>query len=127
MKHSKRFLRTAVVYVRDYSKESKNIYGATEQENTIRSYASENGYRILEIFKEEEKSGKTFERPQFQAMMEYIRTNKWKVKFLIVSDIQRLSTNPAELGKLKYFLKGNGVELISIVQSMLKYAGRQAK
>ena len=127
MKNSKMFLRTAIIYVRSFKKESINIHNLNEQEKAITDFASDNGYRILKVFKEENKSAKTFARPQFQEMLEYIKSNKWKVKFLIVSDITRLSRGVAGFYALKRFLRLNGIKLISIVESMLKYTGKQAR
>lgn len=126
MKNSKKFLQTAIVYVRSFRKESINIHNLDEQEKAITEFASENGYRILKVFREENESAKSFDRPQFQKMMEYIKSNKWKVKFLIVSDISRLSRDTSGFYTLKRFLRLNGIKLISIVESMLRYTGKQA-
>jgi len=127
MKNSKIFLRTAIIYVRDYLKESLSTYNLNEQEDLIVNYTSVNGYRILEVFREKNKSAKSFNRPQFQEMIEYIRTNKWKIKFLIVVDAKRLSTDHAGLQKFRHFLKRNRIGLISIADSISRYAGKQAK
>lgn len=127
MKQSEKFLRTAVVYVRDYKRESANIYGLAEQEKAIVHYADENGFRILRVFREENISAKSFNRPQFSEMTEYIKSNKWRVKFLIVSDLNRLSTDPAGLRRFEHFLKENGIKLISIVRSMLRHTKKQVK
>ena len=52
MKNSKIFLRTAIIYVRDYLKESLSTYNLNEQEDLIVNHTSVNGYRILEVFRE---------------------------------------------------------------------------
>lgn len=127
MRNSKIFLRTAIIYVRDYLKESLNTHNLNEQEDLIVNYASVNGYRILEVFREKNKSAKSFDRPQFQEMIGFIKATKWKIKFLIVADIKRLSTDHTGLHKFRYFLKRNGIGLISIADSMSRHAGKQAK
>src|SRR3989338_5643317 len=127
MENSKRFLRTAIVYIRVYNKESKNMYNLNEQEKACVNYALENGYSVLKVFREENISARSFDRPQFREMIEYIKSNKWKMKFLIVSDLERLSTNQVGLWKMKQFLRSNGIRLISIVHSMLKYTWKQPK
>lgn len=127
MNASKRFLRTVIIYIRVYFKEKLNKYSLDSQEKACLDYALENGYRVLKVFKEENISAKSFNRPQFQAMIDYIKSNKWKIKFLIVSDVQRLSTDSAGLQRLRHFLRLNGIKLISISQSMLKYTDKQAK
>lgn len=127
MKNSIKFLQTAIIYVRSFNKESLNIYGIDEQEKACIEFVRKNNGRVLQVFKEENRSAKSFDRPQFQEMIEYIKANKWKVKFLIVADIKRISTDQSGLWKLKYFLKRNGIRLISIANSMAKYTGKPTK
>lgn len=117
METSKKFLRTAIGYVRYHAKESKNVYGATAQKNAIESYASENECRLLEVFVDNNKSGKTFERSGLQALLKYVEDNRG-VKFLIVSDVSRLSTSTDGLKSLKRFFKDRRVKLISLVYLM---------
>lgn len=127
MKNSKKFIRTAIVYIRNSMKEKKNIYSLDEQEKAISDFASEWGYRILEVFREENASGKTFDRSAFREMVRYIKANRWKIKFLIVTDLWRLSTDRNELERFKRFSRSNGIEVVSIIQLMLKYTGKRSK
>lgn len=127
MIQSKIFLRMTIVYVRAYNKESKNIFGAIEQEEAIRNFASKSGYNILEVFREEGESGKTFNRPAFQKMVEYIRSHPRKVKFLVVSDITRISTSRDGLRSFKKFIRCNDIKLISLAESMARYIVKQKK
>ena len=119
MKASEKFIRTAVGYVRYHAKESKNIYGVAEQENAIRNYAKEKEFRLLKVFVDKNKSGKTFEGSGLQALLKYIEENRG-VKFLIVSDVSRLSTSPDGLKSLKRFFKDRWVRLISLIYLMPK-------
>ena len=125
MKHSKIFLRTAVVYIRTSSKDTPCLY--SNQENSINEYALRHGYRILQVFRDDNSYANTFERKGFREMMEYIRVNKWKVKHLIVIDRTRLSTNPVNLKRLGVFLKRNGVRIVSVAQSVLQEVLEHAK
>lgn len=127
MENSKIFTRTAVGYVRHHTKEKKNIYGVEDQKNAIRNYACENGHRILDVFVDENKLGKNYERDGLQALLKYIEVNPWKVKYLIVSDITRLSTNQVELNSIKRFLRDRGVKLISLVNSIAEYIVEQVE
>ena len=121
------FLMTVIIYARVYSMERLSSYSLDTQEKACIDYAQKSGYRILKVFREENVSARTFDRPQFQAMLDYIRANRWKIKFLIVADISRLSGDPVGKQKLRRFLRENGIRVISITESMLKYAGKQAK
>ena len=127
MNNSKKFLRTAVGYVRYQARESKNVYDARAQKDAIRSYATENECRLLEVFVDKNKSGKTYDRAGLQALLKYIDANPWKVKLLIVSDVTRLSRSTEEFKSIKRFLKDRGVKLISLVHLMAKYTGEQPK
>jgi DNA invertase Pin-like site-specific DNA recombinase len=121
MDNSKKFLKTALIYVRQFRKERRNRYGIEEQEKIAREFATKRGYRVLEVFKDENSQGNTFERVGFQGMIEYIRSNKWKVKYLIVIDSDRFSTTHGELDGFRQFVKANGIQIISVLQTMFKY------
>ena len=127
MRNSKIYLRTGIVYVRVYSKESLNTYGLDEQEKAVTDFASKEGYRILEVFREDNLSAKTFNRPTFGKMMAYLKQHRWQVKFILVTDFTRLSTNPEELKRLRMFLRSEGIKVISVVQSMLRSTQEPAK
>ena len=121
-----RSLRNTFVYVRSYSRESY-IYNLQEQENAIVNYANDWNYNILKIFKEENKSGKIFKGSELKEMVEYIKSHNREVKFVIVSDLSRLSTNPDMLKSLKEYFKACGVKLISISLLMARYVGEKPK
>ncbi len=127
MKNSKRFLKTVIIYIRVSSKETLNSYSLDTQEKACTDYALEKGYRVLEVFREQIGSGKSFNRPQLQAMIEYCKLNRGKVKFIMVSNINRLSTDKSGLSRLRFFFKRNGITLFSIADSMIKYVEKQSK
>ncbi|MFH1365985.1 MAG: recombinase family protein [Patescibacteria group bacterium] len=120
MNNSKRFLRTAIVYCRVSSQERKKSYSLEEQEKLAMDFASQNGYRILKVFLEKDQSGKDFERPEFLAMLKYLEVHEWQVKFLILTDLDRLSCDLSGLKRIRRFLRLSGVKVISVLRSMLK-------
>lgn len=123
MQNTKRYLekikKTAVVYCRTYSRERKT-YNLVEQEKLVTDFASQNGYNILKIFLETDHSGKNFERPQLRAMLKYLDEHPWKIKFLLLSDMDRLCCNPFGLKRIRRFLRLSGVKVVSVLRSMLK-------
>lgn len=130
METIKKFIPRVIGYVRYRAKELRNIYTTTEQEEEIKNYACENVCKVLEIFSDNNKSGKTFTRPGLQAMLKYIEANPRKINKLIVSDVTRLSTNSEKFKSIKRFLNDRGVKLISLVHRMPKGSrdsGEQAK
>ncbi len=126
MNDSKIFFGNAIAYVRFFNKELENIYSLEEQKKAITDFADEKGINLIKIFPEKDISAKNFDRPAFKEMMEYIKLNR-KIKFLIVTDIGRLSNNSAGLQRLRRFLKFRGIKVISIVDLMLRYACKQPK
>jgi len=127
MQNSKTFIKTAIGYIRSYKKERLNTLSTEEQEKLITEFAEKRGYRILKIFKEENISGSSFERPAFKMMLEYIKQNKYKVKFLLVADSQRLSNNASDFMRFKWFLRKQLITLISVVKTLVRDAEKQAK
>ena len=127
MENSKRFLKTVIIYIRVSSKETLNSHNLETQEKACINYALEKGYRVLKVFREQTGSGKSFNRPELQVMIEYCKSNRGKIKFLMVSNINRLSTDKSGLGRLRFFFKRNGITLISIADSMIKYVEKQSK
>lgn len=127
MQNSKTYFMTAIIYVRTYKRESNNLYSLDEQENAIANYAHEKGFRIVKVFREDNVSAKTFERPAFKEMIEYIKSNKWKIKFLIVLDVGRLTTQQGGLQRMRKYMGSQGIKIISILQTLLKYTDKQAK
>ena len=132
MKNTKKYLEkvkiTAVIYCRVYQNESKNpedLLG--KQEKALNDFASKNGYVVQKTFLETSQSGDSFDRPQLLKLIEYIKANKWKIKFLIVLDGGRLARNPFALKKLKIFLRLNGVKVVSVVNRMLKQHVKKPK
>ena len=127
MRNSRIFIKVAIVYLRTSKRERKNLYSLDEQEKAISDYASENGYSIVKVFREENASAKTFDRPAFREMVRYIKANKWRVKFILVTDLWRLSTDRDELERFRRFSRLNGIKVVSIIQLMLKYTGKRSK
>lgn len=119
MKTSSRFIRTAIVYLRTHNIE-RNMSSMEEQKITVQNYIKKNNYRILRTFEESNVSGKSLDRKELENMLEYIRANKRKVKFLIVDSIDRLSRSVDGVKKIKYFMKHHGIQIISIRDSLAR-------
>lgn len=81
----------AVAYIRVSSKEQEKGYSLTAQEQLIRKYAEEEGYEVVELFREA-MSAKKAGRKQFNAMLKYLRTHK-DVNKLLVEKTDRITRN----------------------------------
>lgn len=109
-----------IVYVRSYSKEKRNVATVDEQEQVVCDYARSKGYRIVQVFKDEQQSGSSFNRPAFQEMIKYCTSNKGKLKYLMVTSSSRLANHQRELQRLRFFLRKLGVRMISIETSLVE-------
>ena len=92
----------AVAYIRVSSKEQEKGYSLTAQEQLIRKYAEEEGYEIVELFREA-MSAKKAGRKQFNAMLKYLRTHK-DVNKLLVEKTDRITRNFKDVVALKIFI-----------------------
>ncbi len=81
----------AVAYIRVSSKEQEKGYSLTAQEQLIRKYAEEEGYEIVELFREA-MSAKKAGRKKFNAMLKYLRAHK-DVNKLLVEKTDRITRN----------------------------------
>lgn len=85
-------MKNAVIYVRVSTEEqAKHGYSIDAQVKNCEQFASQNGYSIVRIFKEEGLSAKDLKRPQLNELFKYCKKNKDKIDFLIFWKWDRLS------------------------------------
>jgi DNA invertase Pin-like site-specific DNA recombinase len=103
----------AYCYLRVSSNNQLDGFGFDRQFDTIKAYARKNGYKIVEVFREQAVSGTTdeTERPQFQRMMAEILTNG--VNTVLVEGLDRLAREYRIQETLVVYLASKGVNLIS--------------
>lgn len=83
-------MKTAVIYSRVSTlKQVEDGHSLEAQEQELLQYAKNNSINVLEIFKEEGKSGKNNERDELQKMLNFVKRNK--VEKLLVYKLSRLS------------------------------------
>jgi len=127
MKNSKKFLKTAIIYVRSCDRETFHSPSIEDQERICREFALRRGYRIIEVFRDKNESALTFERPLLQALIRICCPNKNKIKVVVVFSRDRLSTRFYGFSKLKSFFRRNGIKLILVVDLIAKHPVKQAK
>ncbi len=81
----------AVAYIRVSSREQEKGYSLTAQEKLLRKYAKDEGYEIVEIFREA-MSAKKAGRKQFNLMLKYLKSHK-DVNKLLVEKTDRITRN----------------------------------
>ena len=81
----------AVAYVRVSSREQEKGYSLTAQEKLLRKYAKDEGFEIVEFFREA-MSAKKSGRKQFNLMLKYLKSHK-DVNKLLVEKTDRITRN----------------------------------
>ena len=83
--------RKAVGYVRVSDEKQVSNYSLDTQENAIRRYAQKHGIELLEVFREEGKSGRNTNRPAYKRMMK--RLSEEKIDVLLIHKLDRIHRN----------------------------------
>ena len=81
----------AVAYIRVSSREQEKGYSLSAQEKLLRKYAEDEGYEIVEFFREA-MSAKTSGRKQFNLMLKYLKSHN-DVNKLLVEKTDRITRN----------------------------------
>ena len=106
-------MKKAFVYLRVSSNNQLDGFGFDRQLDTVTRFAKKNGYKIVEVFKEEAVSGTTdeSERPAFQQMMAEVLSDG--VNTVIVEGMDRLARKYRVQDGLLAYLVSKGVNLMS--------------
>ena len=108
----------AILYTRvSTDEQGEKGFSLRDQKAKLERYCIENEIEIVAHF-EDEHSAKTFDRPEFKRLLEYVGKNKGKVDKLLMLKYDRFSRNLeaalcmiTSLGKL-------GIEVIAIEQPL---------
>lgn len=82
------------------------------QSKVIKNRANADGANLIKIFSEEGKSGTNTNRPQYQALMDYIDKND--IDILYISKVDRLHRDEANMFNDIKRLRNKGVRIIAI-------------
>ena len=82
------------------------------QSKVIKNRANADGVNLIKIFSEEGKSGTNTNRPQYQALMDYIDKND--IDILYISKVDRLHRDEANMFNDIKRLRNKGVRIIAI-------------
>jgi len=103
----------AGIYIRVSSdRQAKEGESLAEQEATLQAYCNFRDIAIASIYKEEGRSGKDTNRPQFQRMIKDCQLGK--IDTVIVKKVDRLSRSLIDFEKTIKFFEDNNVNLISL-------------
>jgi site-specific DNA recombinase len=112
-------MKKALTYARvstdEQAKEGQSIEA---QIKLCQRHADANGMNIVEVYKDEGKSGSNMSRPGLQALLDRVGSDK-TIDYVLVLDTDRLARNTLDHLTIKAFLSKKGVQLISISQLMI--------
>ncbi len=103
-------MKRAIIYTRVSTDEQADRgYSLGHQEEQLRKYADIKGIEVVEHF-QDDASAKSFKRPEFMRLLEFMRKNKRRIDYLLFIKWDRFSRNISEAYKMIDTLTGLGVE-----------------
>lgn len=107
-------MATAIIYTRvSTDEQAEKGYSLRDQKQRLEKHCNVNGIEVVKHF-EDDHSAKTFDRPEFKKLIEFIKKNKGLVKKLLIVKWDRFSRNmEASLNMITQLVKlGVSVEAI---------------
>ena len=112
-------MQKALVYCRVSTEEqAEKGYSLDAQEKLCRSFAKNNGYGVLSVFRDEGKSGTTLNRAALKDLLSKCQEDK-SINAVLVQETDRLARNTKDHLTIKALLQKAEVKLISVAQPML--------
>ncbi|SEJ52039.1 Site-specific DNA recombinase [Pseudooceanicola nitratireducens] len=103
--------RRVAIYAR-YSADLQKATSITDQVAMAQKYCDEQGYDVVEIFTDEEITGRHLRRPGFQELKKAVEERR--IDLVVVEMLDRLSRRTADALHSWELLKFSGVDLFSI-------------
>jgi len=95
--------KNAILYTRVSTDEQNNGYSPADQKDKLIRHCEQKNINVVGFYHDDE-SGKSFDRPEWQKIMKYLKANKGKVDYIYFLKWDRFSRNApeayAELSKL---------------------------
>ncbi len=106
----------AVIYCRvSTADQTKNLSLPTQHSRCV-AYCTTNEWTVVGIFRDEGKSAKTLDRPEFQKMIRFCNLKQNAVKFVVVHDLSRFSRDMGAQAMVLAQLERGGVRLRSVME-----------
>ena len=106
--------KSVILYRRVSTTDQKeNGNSLNTQSHSLRAYAQSNGMEIIREY-EEDYSAKNFQRPEFNRLREFVKRNKSKVDYILITSWDRFSRNTYEALGVIGEMRALGVEINSI-------------
>src|SRR3954467_4873901 len=106
----------AVIYVRLSTKEQTENLSLPTQLKACEDYCERQAFHVLARFREEGESAKTADRTELQTLLQFCRTNKGAVQFVVVFNLTRFARDKYDHFALRAHLKSLGISLRSATE-----------
>src|SRR5438128_5736054 len=106
----------AVIYIRVSTKEQTENLSLSTQLKACENYCERQGFEVLARFREEGESAKTADRTELQKLLQFCRTNKGAVQFVVVFNLTRFAREKYDHFALRAHLKSLGISLRSATE-----------
>ncbi len=111
-------MQNAIIYTRVSTDEQANKgYSLPHQKNVLELYCAHKGIHILKHF-EEDYSAKNFDRPSFNKLVSYIKTNRKTIDYILFTRWDRFSRNQEEAYRVIREFKNLGIIVNAIEQPL---------
>lgn len=119
--------KTCYIYTRVSTVIQIDGYSLDAQRERLLKEAKHRGYKVIGEYSDEGHSGKNIKgRPEFQRMLEDIRTAKEKPDYVYVFKLSRFGRNAADVMNSLQYLEDFGVSLLC-VEDGIDSAGASGK
>lgn len=111
-------MKKGIIYVRVSTDEQANTgYSLEYQEERLLKVCEYENSQVLRVFRED-YSAKDFNRPEFQKLLEYVKSHKTEVDFILFTRWDRFSRNSEEAYRMIRIFKNLDVEVRSLEQPL---------
>ncbi len=107
----------AIIYIRVSSEEQLQNMSLNSQETVCREYCARHGHEVVAVFREEGKSAKTTNRPEFKKLIRYCLKHENEVDLIVVHSVSRFSRNTGDYLSSRDMLGGLRVGLRSVTET----------
>jgi site-specific DNA recombinase len=110
--------KKAILYIRvSTDEQAEKGFSLQHQEDRLRNHCAINGIEVLALFKED-YSAKTFERPEWRKVLDYLKRNKESADYVLFLKWDRFSRNAPEAYNMISILNKHKIEPQAIEQPL---------
>ena len=109
-------MQRAVIYCRVSTREQVENMSLPTQQKACRDYCERHGIDVDRVFVEEGESAKSADRHELQNLLQYCRTKKNHIDYLVVYSVNRFSRNNHYHHVVRHHLSQLGITLRSVTE-----------